>query len=419
LVAIGHLRTNPGLEIRKRCNDEARDFNNNAISMDTIKSIFRMLLAWLESGHFVDLLSARHHTSYLARQRLTAFVTRIRLVSIAFSVLTLIWIPFDAATLSEHHWEILAASRVLAALVFLWLALMPEREPSRARTLASLVIMLTMPMSIYLVSQFLFSGLPLQGMAAINAQLYQALPLVVLAGLSIFPLVAAEGLILAAVIAAVLTGINLFWVCGNATEAAATFLLIMLISGVYLLACAIQLHYMMVLLRRASHDLLTGALTRRSGVEVLDLHFRLASDLDQPLSVLFVDADDFKKINDEFGHDAGDQALKNIVSKLQKALRQGDLVIRWGGEEFVVLLINTPLSGAKTVVANITREWFGQRPDGAPLTASLGLAERRTDGTADWVQLMDLADQRMYAAKAAGKACCVSHEGVLKAQALA
>ena len=384
--------------------------------MNALQRIIRMLLAWLESGRFVDLLSARRHSAYLARQRLYAFSTRIRLTAIAFSVLTFAWIPFDAATLTPNQWPVLAACRVLASVVLLLLALMPEREPRRSRTLAYLGVLLVMPLSIYAVSQILLAGQALHGMAAVNAQLYQALPLLILAGLSIFPLVATEGLALSVVIAAVVTGVNLLWAGGHADRAWADFLVILLLSGVYLLTCAIQLHYMMALLHRANHDPLTGALTRRSGVEMLELHFRLANDLDESLSVLFVDADNFKVINDRFGHDAGDQALKSIVGKLHDVLRQGDIVIRWGGEEFVVLLINTPLSGAQTVLGHITRAWFGPRPDGSPLTASIGMAERRADGAVDWVQLIDLADKRMYAAKSAGKACCVGPDGLISIQ---
>lgn len=385
--------------------------------MLTLKNTVRLLLAWLASGHFVDLLSTRHHTPYLTRHRLTAIVTRIRLAAVAFSVFTLLWIALDAATLSSDQWRLLAACRVLAAVVFILLAVAPERESSRARVLTMLGIILAMPLAIYGVSQFLLAGVPLQGLVAFNSNLYRALPLIVLAGLSIFPLVASEGLFFALVIACAVAAIQLVLVGVNAVELFSTLWVLMLAMGVYLLACAIQLNYMMALLRRASHDPLTGALTRRSGVEVLDLYFRLACDQDVPLSVLFVDADNFKAINDNFGHDAGDQALKNIAAKLQGLMRLADVVIRWGGEEFVVILTNTPMSGAHLVIDRIIDDWLGTRPDGVPVTASMGLAERQTDGVKDWAQLITLADKRMYVAKTSGKACCVNHEGIMSANA--
>ncbi len=381
--------------------------------MLAIKNLVRILFVWLKSGRLADLVSARRHTLYLTRHRLAALVTRIRLVAAVFSVLTLIWIPFDVATLGADQWPLLATSRVLAAGVFILLAIAPEQEQSRARTLLMLGIMLAMPLSIYGVSQFLLTGMPLRGLAAINSNLYRALPLVALAGLSIFPLVAGEGLFFAVVIASVVAGIQLVLVGANAIELFSTLWVLMLTMGVYLLACAIQLHYMMALLRQASHDPLTGALTRHSGVEVLDLYFRLACDQDAPLTILFLDADNFKSINDNFGHGAGDQALKTIAAKLQALMRLADMVIRWGGEEFVVILPNTPIGGADIVVDRIIHDWLGKRPDGSPLTASMGLAERQTDGVADWLQLIALADERMYVAKTSGKACGVNHEGIM------
>lgn len=378
---------------------------------NSIKNTFRALATWLQGDRLRDLLTARHHSSYLTRQRLATIVTRVRLVAIAFSVLTLVWIPLDATSLGTTDWQILAVCRVLASLVFLYLALVPVQEPTRARAMALLALMLAVPLSIYAVSQYLFAGATAQGLAAVNERLYDALPWVVLAGLSIFPLVAAEGLLLTVAITSLTVGTHLL-TPGAALGDALTMLQVMLLmSGIYLLACAIQLHYMMALLHRASLDPLTGALTRRSGTEMMELHFHLAIELGQPLSVLFIDADHFKTINDQFGHEAGDQALKNIAATLHRLLRRGDIVIRWGGEEFVVALLNTPLAGAHRVVHNLTTEWFGQRPDGSTLTASIGLAERCCDEALDWVRLVELADQRMYAAKTAGRARCVGPDG--------
>jgi diguanylate cyclase (GGDEF)-like protein len=379
--------------------------------MRALKNAVRLLVAWLASGRFVDLISTRNHTAYLARDRLHAVVTRTRLVAGAFSVLTLLWIVFDSATLSADHLRVLATCRALAAIVLALVALAPEHEHSEARALTMLGIILALPLAIYGVSQSLFLGAPLNGLAAINSSFYRGLPAIVLGGLSIFPLVAAEGLFFAVMIALVVAGVQLVLVGVPVLELLSMLWVLTLAMGVYLLACAFQLNYMMALLRRASHDPLTGALTRRSGVEVLDLYFRLSRDQDTPLSVLFLDADNFKSINDGFGHEAGDQALKDIVATLHALKRQSDVVIRWGGEEFVVLLTNTPVSGARLVVDRILRDWLGARPDGAPLTASIGIAERKTDAATDWSALIALADERMYAAKQAGKASCVDPEG--------
>lgn len=272
-----------------------------------------------------------------------------------------------------------------------------------------------MPLILYGVSQYLLAGTPLQGLAAINANLYRALPLIVIAGLSVFPLVASEGLFFAVAIAFVVAVIQRVLVGVNAIELFSTLWVFMLVMGVYLIGCAIQLNYMITLARRASHDPLTGALTRASGVEVLDLHFRLACAQDAPLSVLVLGADKLKAIDTKFGQGAGEQMLKEIAAKLHALLRLSDVIIRWGGEELVVILTNTPMRGARLVVDRYIGDSLATRPEAAPVAAFIGIAERQTDAVADWWQLIALSNKRMHVAKTSGKISCVSHEEILGA----
>lgn len=375
--------------------------------------LLQSMIARLQAGRLADLLSAHEHPPYLTRHRLEAVVSRIRLVALTFSVLTLVWIPLDAITLSQGQWIPLAVCRLLAVGAFLGLAMVKERERSRRHVLALLAATLAIPLTLFCAAQLTLAGTPLTGLAAINASLYEALPFIVLAGLAIFPLVAAEGLMFALPILAVTTAVQIAAAGLDAVRLFSTLWVLGLALGVYLLACAIQLHYMMALLHRASRDPLTGALTRRSGVEMIDLHFRLACEQNRPLTIAFIDVDNFKGINDEYGHEAGDQALRTMTAALTQQLRLADSVVRWGGEEFVLLLPNTGMDGVRIVCSRIVEQWFGTRPDGTPLTASIGVAERIGDAAGDWSQLVKLADERMYAAKKAGKACCVLGTGVV------
>jgi diguanylate cyclase (GGDEF)-like protein len=372
---------------------------------------------WLASGRLVDLISTRHHAPYLARHRLAVIDTRVRFVAIAFALLAIVWIALDAATLSAEVWKFLAGCRIFIALVFMRLALAPSGEQTRARALAMLGLVLAMPLILYGVSQFLFAGTSFHGLAAVNSNLYRALPLMVLAGLSIFPLVTSEGLFFAVVIAAVAAAIQRALAGVNMVELISTLWVFILVLGVYLLACATQLNYMVTLLHRANHDPLTGALTRRSGVDVLDLHFWLACGQDRPLSVLFVGVEDFNSIDGKFGEDAGNQALKDIAAKMLALLRLSDVVIRWGDEELVVILTNTPMRGARLVVDRFIDGWHAARPDRASITLSIGLAERQTDGVADWSPLIALSRKRMHAARASGKTGYADHEGIMGATA--
>jgi diguanylate cyclase (GGDEF)-like protein len=127
--------------------------------------------------------------------------------------------------------------------------------------------------------------------------------------------------------------------------------------------------------------------------------------------VLFLDLDRFKEVNDRYGHDAGDEVLRAAADRIAAVLRRQDTAIRWGGEEFLVLLPNTGVDGAARVARRLGAEGLGARPDGTPQTASVGLAERRVDGVDEASQLIELVDGRMYAAKDAGRNRLVGPDG--------
>jgi diguanylate cyclase (GGDEF)-like protein len=373
----------------------------------------RQILNWLSSPAMLDLVFAGRHHAFLTRQRLLAIDARIRLISAVFGLFNLLWIALDVATLAAPIWQGLAVCRVLSSVVFIGLALSPQRDPQRTVVLARLAAVLVVPMVMYGVALGHMTGHTLHGLAALNATMYRTLPMLALAGLSVFPLVALESAAFALLLGGAALAIQ--WLLGgfDGLMLAASASVMVLMAGVYLLAAAIQLHYMAVVLRQASHDPLTDALTRRSGSDVLDQYFRLATGRDAPLVVLFMDADYFKSVNDLFGHAAGDVVLKNLVTHVTACLRQGDFVMRWGGEEFVAILPNMSMDEVVIVLDRIMRNGVGQRPDGQRVTVSIGVAERKTDAALDWTRLVDLADERMYAAKRAGRNCCVNHQGVM------
>ncbi len=136
---------------------------------------------------------------------------------------------------------------------------------------------------------------------------------------------------------------------------------------------------------------------------MLELQFTLSTRSQGPLSLVFIDLDHFKDINDRFGHDAGDTVLKAMSAAVSGNLRQGDVLARWGGEEFVLIMPHTSQEQAVAAMQRMQTLGFGVRPDGTPLTASMGLAERSADQCADWRTLVEWADGRMYQAKSGGR----------------
>ncbi|MGQ7249408.1 sensor domain-containing diguanylate cyclase [Halomonas sp. V046] len=161
---------------------------------------------------------------------------------------------------------------------------------------------------------------------------------------------------------------------------------------------------------KASRDSLTGLANR----DMLERHLaqllRQAGDQDLPLSLLFIDLDRFKQLNDRHGHAVGDVVLTHFASTLTDAIRGTDLAARYGGEEFVVLLPGERPGGAHRVAERLTR-WLGEKPmahhDDQPLyiTASIGISHWEPGmAPVSAAALVELADQQMYRSKRGGRA---------------
>lgn len=125
-----------------------------------------------------------------------------------------------------------------------------------------------------------------------------------------------------------------------------------------------------------------------------------------PLAIAFLDLDDFKQVNDTAGHESRDRLLKEAAQAWHSSLRKSDAILRWGGEEFLLVLPYTDCTQAEHLVHH--RQPALHRPDGKPLTFSVGIAEWRADDVTGWRALGALADERMYQAKIAGKARIVA-----------
>ena len=159
--------------------------------------------------------------------------------------------------------------------------------------------------------------------------------------------------------------------------------------------------------RRAQTDPLTGVLNRRSLIERLDAACMRARARGLPISVLFIDLDHFKQVNDSHGHAAGDACLHAIIAPIQAELRQSDVIGRYGGEEFVVILSGADAAAARPIAERICRRVSDVRVEGfgqIRLTCSVGVAASDTLGV--WGQhLIAHADTAQYAAKRSGRNC--------------
>jgi diguanylate cyclase (GGDEF)-like protein/PAS domain S-box-containing protein len=157
-------------------------------------------------------------------------------------------------------------------------------------------------------------------------------------------------------------------------------------------------------------DELTGLRNRRAFEERLGMEFSMARRRKRELSVLLLDVDDFKMVNDRWGHAAGDEVLRRLAAILQTTVRLPDLPARYGGEEFVVLLPESGQESALGLARRVMERVASERWENAPLTISIGMAAL-IDSMTDGFQLVERADEALYAAKRAGKNRVMAHHG--------
>lgn len=169
-------------------------------------------------------------------------------------------------------------------------------------------------------------------------------------------------------------------------------------------------------------DALTQVLNRRAFSQRLEAEVSNSRRTGLPLSLLLVDIDHFKTFNDDFGHPAGDRALKRVADALTQAGRNHDVVARYGGEEFAVILPNTDSAGAVVVAERMRKAVCGISGIPRSLTASFGAATkvpRRRDvepAPLDPGDLVRQADQALYAAKNGGRNCFRHAESLASAR---
>lgn len=156
------------------------------------------------------------------------------------------------------------------------------------------------------------------------------------------------------------------------------------------------------LLQLSATDNLTGILNRRRMMEIVDIEFEKTRRYGRPLSLIIFDLDYFKRINDDFGHAAGDEVLRVVASLVQTHIRHSDFLARWGGEEFLILLTEADRDAAASTAVKIKALLEEQAyPFNRQVTASFGVTFVRPEDKFD--RSLERADRALYEAKRSGR----------------
>jgi len=162
---------------------------------------------------------------------------------------------------------------------------------------------------------------------------------------------------------------------------------------------------------QAITDVLTGIYNRRGIFQLGEFEFQRSRRISRPFCILMMDIDHFKQVNDQYGHSTGDQVLNEFANRNSKNLRTTDLIGRYGGEEFIVLLPDTNLEAARAIAermrTGITNIPFDTEKTGLRITSSFGVAEAEEYDT--FLNLIEKADAALYQAKSNGRNCVVAY----------
>lgn len=173
--------------------------------------------------------------------------------------------------------------------------------------------------------------------------------------------------------------------------------------------------FFLQLKERVERDHLTGLYNRVALDRMLSQMLEEAQEQGKPLVVAMLDLDNFKRINDQFGHQAGDEALRFVAGLIKKILRTDDVVFRVGGEEFVIVLPATDFAKARIplerIRAQIAAEKILPAVEGLTISISIGVAGYAGRGSVDPDELIRQADEAMYRAKELGKNRVVFGQG--------
>jgi len=348
-----------------------------------------------------DIVTTRFHSRDFNTSRSEYISIRIRTLAIAFALLAPLWIPIDYFVMDNPTFGYI----VMLRLAFSFSLLSLSRWGTHCHLLNAarvrIFFFILIPGLFFLGSHILLHNINAEHAILLG---YSFLPFLVMALLTIVPLTLIEGVSFAALIIGFYAATRA--IQGNflTIPSLGDLWLLLLLAAIALWVQMTQLHMLMRLYREATRDALTGLVNRRV------LSTKLTQEIshgDNSLAILLFDLDLFKRINDNYGHHAGDTVLQAFGEILKQHSQDNDVVGRYGGEEFLAILPNTNVEQAKEAAERIRlachryKVYTSDEGKEINFTTSIGVAMRKPNESAH--DLLARVDQGLYAAKSGGR----------------
>ncbi len=351
-----------------------------------------------------DLFGAGQHSRDFRNSRAEFVSVRIRILAFLFAVLAPLWIPIDYFFLPPEAFPEMVSLRIAFSLLLVALGVWHSHCNRLNAARMRVALFLLVPSLFYVGSRIVLGGgLPDVGVVAG----YSFLPFLMVALLAVVPLTFLEGIIFVSIPAAALILTEFAFNSLFNIKTLGDIWLLLLLAMISLWVQMTQLHMLMRLYREATRDALTGLVNRRVLFRWLEQDIIARRDHDGALSVLLFDLDLFKRVNDTFGHLAGDAVLQAFANVLRRSLPEGAIVGRYGGEEFMALLPGNDKAQARVAaehIRSLCHDTLVRSPDSdetIAFTTSIGVAQWRHGETAE--ELLGRVDQGLYQAKESGR----------------
>lgn len=350
-----------------------------------------------------DVLTTKLHSYDFNGSRANHINTRLRTLAFMFGVMTPTWIVVDMVALPPKQAYPIILLRLVVAALFLVLGVTGTKSHNLKVVRIRFALLFLVAALFYVASRLILQG-QVESTGILTG--YSYLPFILVALLAIFPLTILEGATAAIAVTGIIAGVEGYLGTLPTVELVGKLWLVGLLSGIALTAEISQLLMLLRLHRQATLDPLTRLFNRRALLERLDQEIARSQRYERHLTVILFDLDKFKRINDQHGHLVGDTVLERFAELARQEVRVADVVGRYGGEEFLLVLPDTGILGAINVAERIrmscaTSPVTGKNNRPLKFTVSAGIAECSPTDTAD--TFFHAADANLYQAKKQGR----------------